>query len=62
MGSPSWTFSIHSRGIVSNTMISPNTGSFRLDGENVGELVRWLGHDAVIFPETVEDHSLMKMV
>ena len=31
-------------------MISPNAGSFRLDGENVGELVRWLGHDAVIFP------------
>ena len=31
-------------------MISPHSGSFRLDGENAGELVRWLGHDAVIFP------------
>ena len=39
------------RGIISNlAMISPQAGSFRLDGENVGESVRWLGHDAVIFP------------
>ena len=51
MGSPAGLSQSITRGIVSNTaMISPNTGSFRLDGENVGELVRWLGHDAVIFP------------
>ncbi|MCX6868432.1 MAG: PDZ domain-containing protein [Verrucomicrobia bacterium] len=37
-------------GIVANTeMIAPG-GALRLDGEVVGELVRWIGHDAVIFP------------
>ena len=30
-------------------MIAPG-GAMRLDGEAVGELVRWIGHDAVIFP------------
>src|SRR5580704_551186 len=24
-------------------------GAFRLDGENVGSLVRWIGHDAAIY-------------
>ena len=24
-------------------------GQFRLDGEDVGQIVRWIGHDAVIF-------------
>ena len=44
-GDPSVT-----QGIVANTeMIAPG-GSLRLDGESVGELVRWIGHDAVIFP------------
>ena len=51
MGSPAGLTQSVTRGIISNlAMISPNSGSFRLDGENVGELVRWLGHDAVIFP------------
>ena len=51
MGSPAGLTQSVTRGIISNlAMISPNAGSFRLDGENVGELVRWLGHDAVIFP------------
>jgi serine protease Do len=51
MGSPAGLSQSVTRGIVSNiAMISPRSGSFRLDGENVGELVRWLGHDAVIFP------------
>lgn len=51
MGSPAGLSQSVTRGIISNVaMISPRSGSFRLDGESVGELVRWLGHDAVIFP------------
>ena len=51
MGSPAGLSQSVTRGIISNVaLISPNSGSFRLDGENVGELVRWLGHDAIIFP------------
>ena len=51
MGSPAGLSQSITQGIISNlAMISPMKGSFRLDGENVGELVRWLGHDAVIFP------------
>ena len=51
MGSPAGLSQSVTKGIVSNlAMISPFQGSFRLDGENVGELVRWLGHDAIIFP------------
>ena len=51
MGSPAGLSQSVTRGIVSNVaLISPYKGSFRLDGENVGELVRWLGHDAIIFP------------
>jgi len=51
MGSPAGLSQSVTRGIIANiAMISPHSGSFRLDGENVGELVRWLGHDAVIFP------------
>jgi serine protease Do len=39
-------------GIVSNRelMLSRFMESFRLDGEEVGSLVKWLGHDARIFP------------
>jgi serine protease Do len=49
MGSPSGLSQSVTEGIVANTeMISPG-GSMRLDGESVGELVRWIGHDAVIF-------------
>lgn len=51
MGSPAGLSQSVTRGIISNiAMISPSQNSFRLDGENVGELVRWLGHDAIIFP------------
>lgn len=52
MGSPAGLSQSVTRGVVANTeMISPGgAGSFTLDGENVGELVRWIGHDAVIFP------------
>ena len=58
MGSPAGLSQSVTRGIIANVaMISPHSGSFRLDGENAGELVRWLGHDAVIFLVTAEVHS-----
>lgn len=52
MGSPGGLSQSVTRGIVANTaMIVPRGMSgLTLDGENVGELVRWIGHDAVIFP------------
>ena len=51
MGSPAGLSQSVTQGIVANTeMIAPGGGSMRLDGEAVGELVRWIGHDAVIFP------------
>jgi serine protease Do len=50
MGSPAGVSQSVTKGIVANTeMIAPG-GAMRLDGESVGELVRWIGHDAVIFP------------
>ncbi|MEN6450239.1 MAG: PDZ domain-containing protein [Thermoguttaceae bacterium] len=52
MGSPMAVSQSVTRGIVSNTqMIMPKSmaGGFRLDGEDVGQIVRWIGHDAVIF-------------
>ena len=51
MGSPSGLSQSVTKGIVANTaMIMPaGSGGMVLDGENVGELVRWIGHDAVIF-------------
>ena len=50
MGSPAGLSQSVTQGIVANTeMISPG-GSMRLDGEAVGEIVRWIGHDAIIFP------------
>lgn len=52
MGSPAGLSQSVTKGIVANTeMISPSSmGGLTLDGENVGELVRWIGHDAVIYP------------
>ena len=51
MGSPGGLSQSVTKGIVANTeLIAPrNMGGLTLDGENVGELVRWIGHDAVIF-------------
>jgi serine protease Do len=53
MGSPVALSQSVTKGIVSNTaMILPRLfGSFRfrLDGEDVGLLVRWIGHDAPIY-------------
>jgi len=56
MGSPLALSQSVTLGIVSNTeVVLPASmrrrgGGFELDGENVGALVRWIGHDAVIFP------------
>ena len=51
MGSPAGLSQSVTRGIISNlALISKRGSAFRLDGENIGELVRWLGHDAVIYP------------
>jgi serine protease Do len=54
MGSPLSLSQSVTEGIVSNTaMMMPQLfwpESFRLDGEEVGSLVRWIGHDAQIFP------------
>lgn len=52
MGSPGGLSQSVTRGIVANTaMIVPRHQiGLTLDGETVGELVRWIGHDAVIYP------------
>ncbi len=48
MGSPGGVAQSVTRGIVSNTaLILP--GGLRLDGEDVGSLVRWIAHDARIY-------------
>jgi serine protease Do len=54
MGSPMALSQSVTLGIISNTeMIMPrfwgSMAQFRLDGENVGALVRWIGHDAAIY-------------
>lgn len=55
MGSPLSLSQSVTMGIVSNTeMVMPEwisrSGSLQEDGEDVGALVRWIGHDAQIFP------------
>jgi serine protease Do len=52
MGCPMAVSQSVTKGIVSNTqLMMPRymEGSFRLDGEDVGQIVRWIGHDAVIY-------------
>jgi serine protease Do len=54
MGSPMALSQSVTLGIVSNTeMVLPRfwgeAGRFQLDGEDVGGLVRWIGHDAAIY-------------
>lgn len=52
MGSPMSLSQSVTLGIVSNTelvMPARRFGSFTLDGEDVGSLVRWIGHDAPIY-------------
>ena len=54
MGSPLSLSQSVTLGIISNAeMVMPRRmgrGGLRLDGEDVGMLVRWLAHDAVIYP------------
>ena len=53
MGSPMSLSQSVTLGIVSNTeMIMPKMMQWRftLDGEDVGSIVRWIGHDAAIYP------------
>jgi serine protease Do len=54
MGSPLALSQSVTKGIVSNTqMIMPQFGPAGLgllDGEDVGSIVRWIGHDASIYP------------
>ena len=52
MGSPLALSQSVTLGIVSNLeMIMPqSSGSDLLDGEDVGSIVRWIGHDAAIYP------------
>lgn len=52
MGSPLSLSQSVTEGIVANTaMTMPSwAGNFELDGEDVGSIVRWIAHDAVIFP------------
>ncbi len=50
MGSPAGVSQSVTKGIISNTaMIAPAGSVFILDGEPVGLLVRWIGHDAQIY-------------
>jgi len=54
MGSPMALSQSVTLGIISNTeMVLPRfwgeSGRFQLDGEDVGALVRWIGHDAAIY-------------
>ena len=51
MGSPGGLSQSITRGIVANTamIVPPHQIGLTLDGEKVGELVRWIGHDAIIF-------------
>lgn len=54
MGSPMAISQSVTLGIISNTeMMMPRfwggAGRFRLDGEDVGGLVKWIGHDAAIY-------------
>ena len=52
MGSPLALSQSVTRGIVSNPemVMPPTTGGETLDGEDVGTIVRWIGHDASIYP------------
>ena len=53
MGCPAGVSQSVTKGIVSNTQLMLPAffgGDFREEGEPVGSVVRWIGHDAVIYP------------
>ena len=51
MGSPRALSQSVTVGVASNTeMTMPGRSSLDLDGEDVGSIVRWIGHDAAIYP------------
>jgi serine protease Do len=51
MGSPLALSQSVTQGIVSNPdMMMPGSEGGRLDGEDVGTIVKWIGHDAAIYP------------
>ena len=49
LGSPAALSQSVTLGVASNIGMMAPGGNFKLDGEDVGQLVRWIGHDAVIF-------------
>lgn len=49
MGSPMALSQSVTLGIVSNLEVTLGRDAVTLDGENVGTMVRWIGHDAAIF-------------
>jgi serine protease Do len=51
MGSPRALSQSVTLGVASNTeMTMPGRSTLDLDGEDVGSIVRWIGHDAAIYP------------
>jgi serine protease Do len=51
MGSPRALSQSVTVGVASNTeMTMPGRSTLDLDGEDVGSIVRWIGHDAAIYP------------
>ena len=51
LGSPAFLSQSVTRGIVSNpSLVLPEEIKFDIDGEDVGTVVRWILHDASIFP------------
>jgi serine protease Do len=51
MGSPRALSQSVTLGVASNTeMTMPGRSALDLDGEDVGSIVRWIGHDAAIYP------------
>jgi serine protease Do len=51
MGCPAGVSQSVTKGIVSNTQLMlPGGGGLQEEGEAVGSVVRWIGHDAIIYP------------
>ena len=50
MGSPAGLSQSVTQGIVSNLALNPPVNELQIEGESVGQLIRWIGHDAIIYP------------